>query len=560
MRIALPARVLQHLGVLLYFMLVSVMLTWPLALHLDSFISGDKMQFSWLIQTVGERLYAGIPVLGFESGMFTTSGFELLQGIDNIATHIILGALSPILPPTVGLNLAFLFFLALGGYGGFLLGQHLWKDTSISLFFGTAFGLSNFALLRSTEHLNIVTIVVFPLLLLGILKVFKEPDKQSHYLFSAAVFGGSFYLSMGWMIYVYPLLILTALVFCVIHRKQLLGYLWNMLSFLVMSGVLLAPLAVSFLNLGELSAASRNPEEIIIWSADLLSFVLPSTWGLHSFLGNAWEQGVFLSPILLFGVVLMVLLRTTTKRPYRWVFLLLGCYGLLLSLGEALVFNGAPLMVGERQILMPFHWLREWLPLFDIIRTPNRFFPLLLLATSYFAAEGFRRLAEWRSWKSAAALLPVTALFLGLQVWFFQYGTPTAPFEVSVEATRSIPDGALVYHLSNAPNKWAQMETPWLAYHVPQARFVHGYVSETAIPVELRDELNDPSWYFSCERSFTASSLAAFVSTLKERNVSYLIATPDVHGQECIGFDQLRRSPSMVEVYVDEHLMIYTIP
>jgi hypothetical protein len=146
-----------------------------------------------------------------------------------------------------------------------------------------------------------------------------------------------------------------------------------------------------------------DPDESVIYSVDLLSFVLP--YELHPILGegsyphaqkyrplsNSAERTAYLG----FSVLLLALLGSWFYRKKRAGFWLLSALAFAaLALGPQLSIGGRSVFtVFKLTVPLPYAAL-YYLPFFSIMRTPGRFVVLVMLALAILAAFGVKALNE----------------------------------------------------------------------------------------------------------------------------------------------------------------------
>jgi len=160
----------RHAAIVVGFLLVAIVATWPLARHLDdSFTaapSGDAGVYVWNTWVFQHELQQGrLP-------FYTTSIFSGTPDASpaNLSLHnytTVANVLAWPLIPLVGLvaafNLVFLFNIALSGYAAYLLTRDMTGRDAESWIAGAAFALSPFLIARGVGHYSLVAAAPLPI-------------------------------------------------------------------------------------------------------------------------------------------------------------------------------------------------------------------------------------------------------------------------------------------------------------------------------------------------------------------------------------------------------------
>lgn len=160
-RALVPAgRGTQILGPLAFFTALTILMTWPLPLHMADMVygaPGDNFYFVWLIGWIQKALFQlhtsplSVPFLNYPEG-WNLAYSDIAPSMVGLALP---GSL--IAGPTFGYNFAALLSFVLSGLGVYLWVHRLTKNTVASLIAGTIFA---FAPYRSTKlvagHFNLM--------------------------------------------------------------------------------------------------------------------------------------------------------------------------------------------------------------------------------------------------------------------------------------------------------------------------------------------------------------------------------------------------------------------
>ena len=165
----------MDLGVLLFFIVVSLAVTHPLWLNLSSHIVGccDSWHHIWTIWWTKQALFSG----NFSSPMFTDHMyFPTGTNVGFLSMHhrFVGSLLWPIFGGILTYNLLYLSNLVLAAFGAYLLVKYLTGDRRAALVSGVIFGYSAIHL-QYWSYLNISTVQWFPFFALWLLKTVESP-------------------------------------------------------------------------------------------------------------------------------------------------------------------------------------------------------------------------------------------------------------------------------------------------------------------------------------------------------------------------------------------------
>ncbi|HMA37578.1 MAG TPA: hypothetical protein VKY74_24200 [Chloroflexia bacterium] len=443
-------------AVLLGFVLVAGLFTWPLAAHLTTAIPGDGKDGwmeAWTLWWVALALRSGQNP--FHTGLlFHPYGADLylhtlmpLDGLLTLPVQIVGG-------PVAAYNAGVFLALATSAWGAYLLARDRlraagvagagWRGALPALAAGLLFGFSPYMADHLLSHLNLLSAAGIPLTVWALLRAAEaDPgagapggprDRRRRLPWRAS---GLAALSLGgtalceWQ-YILFLALGTGLAGLVLLARRRGGQLvgpalaWG-LFLLGMSPIIAGGLQ----QIGQVSAASVAgfATDVTTYSADLLAYLVPSPfhpwWGawaagvLHALPGTLIEKVMFptYTGLILAGIGLEV------GRRRGWPvggWAAAAAAFLVLSLGPGLQVAGRPLPVP-----LP-GWLLYQLPIANLTRAPGRFVVMVLLAVAVLAAFGLAALLEpapaaagrapaGRRGQGILALLAVG--LLGLELW-----------------------------------------------------------------------------------------------------------------------------------------------
>ncbi len=494
----MPAR-WQKLLPLLFFLLVAVAATWPLTSHLADRVPGfyvaDNYEYLWkmwwfkhsLIDLGQSPLFA--PDISFPTGFY-------LAHAELTPLHTVIGLpLTALLGEIPSYNLFALLSFVLTGWAAHLLVFRWTGSVPAGLLAGVLLALTPYHTVRYAGILPLMAIEGLPLTLLGLELWLEHRSARSLGLFALG------YLLSAWASIYYAFgMLVVGLAYLAPRIGSLRSYLAarrNRIGLLLLAGVvlvILAPLALPYLDLRQTTALAIPLEEADFWSASPTDYLLPPglqpLWGefvrerllgvpsdfpqigLEFVLGFGWVAVLFAvygwrrssasARRALVGLTFVALILSLGPRLH------LGRHPLLLPAGERLLdeFNstmntiGAALPTGESYapladhglaIPLPALLLRWLIPPLAGMRAWNRFAAFaalgvaLLAGLGYAAFEQLELKPDRKLRRRAAVLALLIALF---ELW---------PGSIPLQPVRSRPvDG----WLAQQPGEFTIMELP----------------------------------------------------------------------------------------------------
>ncbi|RJP34657.1 MAG: hypothetical protein C4536_02350 [Actinobacteria bacterium] len=206
----------KSLLLLLFFLCMAVIITWPLLPNISSSLYGN----------VGDSVTTVWSLKWFKEAAFSQGGsiwrFPQAAYPYGVKTSFSL-AYFPLVPlfayphgETVLYNLIIIFFIALNGYVMFLLGRKLYGNAAAGMIMGLIYIFCPYAITRAKYHLSLVPIFIFPLLLYTLINLkqrFTTANKIKAFLaILLALNTHPYYVAM-------TLLLLAVLSVCYIARK-----------------------------------------------------------------------------------------------------------------------------------------------------------------------------------------------------------------------------------------------------------------------------------------------------------------------------------------------------
>ena len=333
----------KNLLMILIFTNFSILMTYPLILHLDSSIPGriDTWEMRWNIWWVKES------VLGLKNPFHT----DLLYGKNgkNLIFHaniLFLSLLSIPIQLLLSLNIAYnilnLQAFIFAGYGMYLLVKHLTKHDDASFIAGILFAFTPFHFARLLGHLNMLSTQWILFYILFFLKTI-EGKKWINPFLAAFFFAATAYTFLFQTV-------IVAIITLIIATERILenNRAWSKtLIFFLTCIILTIPLIIELAGNYNSRIKPGSSADTIFYSADILGYTTPPPInqitgsyfkGVSSrFSGNITENTIYLGLITLI-MSAYAIINIKFKTTGRWILLILIFF--ILSLGPLLHIGG----------------------------------------------------------------------------------------------------------------------------------------------------------------------------------------------------------------------------
>jgi hypothetical protein len=387
----------DNLCVLLFFLILTIILTWPVAWHFFSSVPSSGSDTMQVIGVAGNKANL-IADLGFFKGTFS-----LIKSSEfNITT--LYAYFQLIFGQVAGYNLLFFLSFILSGFGAYLLTDYFVKNKPAALIAGVIFAFSPFHI-HNALGTNVGTMHQewLPFFALYLFKFFDDLKLKNFAL------TGLFLLLIGFT--EHQLLAFTVifigffLVYKLIVQPKvfLRGKFW--IYFWASVAVLSIVFFFMFRSLFTIASSHNNfldagLKSAVKYSNDSLSMFIPPNF--HSFWSNAFSgirdqfkrrTSSDFSDYVGYSVLILSILPflgrrylkkkdIPTKGLFFWLAIAIGFY--VLSWGPYLQFKG----VLDPPIKMPYFLIYQYLPFYKNIRTVGRLFVWSMLGFSVLAAWG----------------------------------------------------------------------------------------------------------------------------------------------------------------------------
>jgi len=395
---------------LIYLVLICL-LTWPLVTHLNSLVPGvgndmgDTFQFLWDMWWVKRAMLDGLNLFHTDY-LFYPNGASLVYHTLITGQSILSVPWQSVLPLVAIFNGFYLLFFWLSAMFTFWLARLYWKNDWAAFVAGLIFAFSPYFFAHSLGHFNLTAIWVFP----ATIYMIKKHDLTNHlwWLVGAAMIV-SFTLLNDYQYFIF-LVLLIALYYLyeIITSRNLINGIVRLV--LIGSVVFLIGFPVIWYGLSTVQnyLPSALLSEVNYWSADLISFFVPS-W-LHPFWGGVAEyyalaglkqnveSVVYVGWTVIGLMVAGIIIGTDTgdKKNIRFWQISLIIFGLL-ALGPFLkIFGQSEFAISDMKfnVVLPYIIFFK-IPMMTIARVPARFYVLLSLSLALLAAYVLQRMLRW---------------------------------------------------------------------------------------------------------------------------------------------------------------------
>ena len=386
----------RHAGLLLFFAIAAVAMTWPLAPNLQLALAhpGDPLITSWILDWDYHAL-THAPSQLFHANVFHPLRYTLAFTENMLGVMLVLLPLFVAHVPMLALhNIAILAGFALAGYAAALLGRHITGSTLAGVAAGIFFAFVPWRFTHLT-HLQHLWTLWLPLLVLAMLRLHERPTRGRALAFAAAfVMNGL--TNLHWLAFGSLAIVCCVAIagFFSAERRRFRTFA----AMAVVAGTLaLVPLLLPYRRAAEIYQTRGDAGETLHYSAT------PAGWMTASLHNRLYGPR----------------LNDATTDPEQWSFP--GILGPLIALaGAALALRRSRLAVtlglflcalgflGSLGLHTPFgRFLFDYVPLFRGIRVPARWAMIVYLGLAMLIALGTHAMArrKWIAFALSALLL-----------------------------------------------------------------------------------------------------------------------------------------------------------
>jgi len=354
----LGVRLLRELAAFGIFLLLSIALTWPLAIRLNTSTSdlGDPLLNTWILDW---DLYSitNAPSHLYDADIFYPSKYPLaysenMLGIAIVALPFYLLGFTPL----AVYNIAFLLGFAFCGYGAFVLGRVLTRSTPAGLVAGILYGFTSFRL-DHLAHLQFVWGGWLPMMLAGLLHYWRRPTVRNAILFGLCVL-------MNGLTNIHQFLFGTTAIVLSIALLALLStrFKWRTVAgamlAMVLACTLMVPVLLPYKHVSEMYGMVRDRSAAIWGSAEWTDWLSASgrsrTYGDIADPKNVRGERILFPGLMMLFLTASALLMDRRKLPVavdarpvpRWLLPILDALIVIMAIGTYL-----GTAAGER-----YHW------------------------------------------------------------------------------------------------------------------------------------------------------------------------------------------------------------
>jgi len=420
----------------LFFLVLTVIMTWPLVLDMGRSIVGqygDNLYFIWLIGWFQRALFV------LHQSPLSTSLLNFPEGWNLASTEMSLGMVLTGLPlamvggPTLGYNFALLTSFVVSGVTMYLWVARTTRNRWAALLAGTAFAYSPFRMSHYlVGHLNLLGIQWLPLFFMGLQETLEGPSRRAwRWGLVTAVSLSLIAASSQYLLYMS--VVISAFVVLASCVKGLtpalrIAFPWTRILAWTLPALpvvlLISAPYFSAANAGDLPV--RGVEAAARYSASPTDYLFPFSghplWG--SWIAQRFNKSNWVEASLYVGFAIGLLafvafiMRNRSEVGPRTIWLHVGILmtAFVLSLGVSLHWLSRPVRVmlppalqflsaddGE-SLAMPARILYSYLPFYSSMRVPMRYGAFVQMAASFLGGIGAAHILGWLGprWRPAA--------------------------------------------------------------------------------------------------------------------------------------------------------------
>jgi hypothetical protein len=382
------------MAALLVFVVLTLLLTYPLPLHLTNAVEDwqDALLNVWITAWDGHQLLAD-PLHLFDANIFypyprTLAYSELLLGNALLALPITIVSSNPVL----GYNVALLLSFVLTGFGTYLLVLKLTRSQNAGVVAGIIFAFCSYRL-ANLAQVQLLTTQWMPLALLSLFQLMHH--RRPRHIMAFVIFVTLQSISCFYYAFLLGLAALGFALWLWGTRRTTRdrGTVFRLLIAACCIAALVLPFATPYFRVNRELGLERALEDSEPFSASLRQYlmVLPESVVHKRWLPladtpmpggypvDALFPGLVACALGLWGLV-------RSRARIRWYFFILLVGAVCLSFGPRLYI--APLQPSGLGVTLPYAWLYTLMPGAKALRAPVRFDALAMLALSVLAGYG----------------------------------------------------------------------------------------------------------------------------------------------------------------------------
>jgi hypothetical protein len=438
-------RLSLHAGIIGGFALLTMVLTYPLILHLTTHIPSEEV----LPPSISEHwiwtwaFWFGNQVVDVRRWSFFTDVIFYPRGVD-LTYSVLFGLGLPVVAAVpfvrlLGFPLAFnlVLFIAfiVAAYATFLLVRDLTQDKRAAFVAGFIFAFSPFQMARTLAHFGIMTSVICISLYTLFFMRAMTVGYVHNLIISSLILSLTFFINAYYAIFLVLFSLIYTIYYIISNRSDAIkAFLWTrLLPIGCFSALFSLPLLwITLTHRGEDFLIYAPTSQVLLWhvlqhSADLVAFFLPSShhsiWGnlvkpvyYSHFTGNPTEQTVYIGyAVLILSVIAIV--KAPKEQTRFWLLSSIAFF--IMSLGPFLhIYGRDTLELGGISVWFPLPYFPLlFIPVLKAMRGLSRFSIMCMLALTVLASYGITHLLKQFEGKMAAtlALLGLLITIIGLE-------------------------------------------------------------------------------------------------------------------------------------------------
>jgi hypothetical protein len=578
MNSALKNTLRRDLLVLLFFTVLTLLMTYPLITKIGSVYAGnneDLWTFQWDNWWTRTALTHGLDTL-YTNYQFFPNGVSLAAHSLSFYNSIIWIPLASIFGDIAGYNITILLTFILSGYTMFKLAEYLIGGQGAgdrgqantppspnprplipALIAGIIYAFAPYHFSQSLGHVSLASVQWFPLLAVFILKATRERSWRN----AIAIGLVTFLLTATRLQFI----VLGAAVFAlfvlidwlVSHREWARGAIVRLIVGAALGLILSLPIALPALRLYTQAA---SPDELIAdeqtWGqTDLLAYTLPMTY--HPIFGplvaplyTNFAKNQAWMPYLGLSVVALAAWGSLRSKRRSLPWIAIGLFLFIMALGPFLVVKG----VDYPNIKLPYALIGDKFPL-NTLRSPDRYNLVLSLPLAILAAFGLNEILK----KLKSRTANVIGAAIGAVILFEYLGLPYPTIDPLPSSTfySTLAHDSAPYAILDVP--LARSATKRYLYYqtLHNHPIVEGRVAR--VPAEAYQLFNSIPLLTQWQKTLDAKrpiDLGRQLSLLAQHNVRYIVLHKDL--ATALQVAQLRDYFTRTPVFEDDQIAVYS--
>lgn len=425
------------------FSLATVLLTYPLAVHLGSIGRVDNADARFLIWNIAwvARTLIVDPLHVLDANIFYPHQGTLAYSETNLGAGLLAVPMYwATRNPYAAHNFATLVSFVLSGTTTYYLVRHLTGDRRAAAVAGVAFAYCPY-LFGRLPHIHLLMTAGLPLSLLALHRLTERPSPGRGAVLGATMAAQALFCGY-YAVFVALTIGYATLALAAVRRQWADLRYWTAIAVAAAVALALAvPLFVPYLRLQQATGFTRTLDEARMWSADWRTYFASSAaahaWMLP--LIGRWNEVLF--PGFVAGTCGLAGLAAGWTNPgrggrRRQISIVYGGLGVL-----ALWASFGP----DAGL---YRWLHATLPVFSLLRAPSRFGVVVAFALSVLAGVALaallarvdRERPAWVPGLLTATLLGVTLAELRVPLSF----SPVPPVETAYRVLATLPRGPVL--------------------------------------------------------------------------------------------------------------------